>query len=273
MFSNCIYENKIRYKYALGMRDIIGREHHPFHEIMFLQSGDVNFATEDGTQLLKPGTVIVIPKECMHRYDPLCSENEYCRSVLQFEAVCSCDSEYTDALKKITVIKNSAGNLTDILSRMNKLTLSGFEKRDRSRLFFAYFTELMINLKYNSPDIQNAAAYDPTVSKILSYIDEHYSEPITVDSIANYINFSRSAVSHRFRETMHTSVYSYILNKKLKYAHDMIQGGTPATEVSYRCGFSDYSAFYKMYKKYFGFSPSKTGAAGKNGTENANHTV
>ena len=57
---------------------------------------------------------------------------------------------------------------------------------------------------------------------------------------------------------MHISIYKYILQKKLIRAHKLISEGTNAVDAALLCGFNEYSGFYKVYKKHFGFSPSKT---------------
>ena len=45
--------------------------------------------------------------------------------------------------------------------------------------------------------------------------------------------------------------------KRIVLAKNMIMNGTPATEVYERCGFNDYSTFYRAFKRYVGVSPDK----------------
>ena len=55
---------------------------------------------------------------------------------------------------------------------------------------------------------------------------------------------------------MKISIYRYIILKKLAFAQIDIKKGVPVTEVCYKYGFSDYSCFYRHYKKVFGVCPS-----------------
>ena len=49
------------------------------------------------------------------------------------------------------------------------------------------------------------------------------------------------------------------LAQKLILANRRIESGCGAVQAAAECGFANYSGFYKMYKKMFGFSPSMAG--------------
>ena len=83
-FSKFIITNEIKFKYAKGMRDIIGNEIHPYHEIFFYIGGDAKFISEAGTEKLLPFTTVVIPKETFHCFVVSGDEKDYCRCVEEF---------------------------------------------------------------------------------------------------------------------------------------------------------------------------------------------
>ena len=60
----------------------------------------------------------------------------------------------------------------------------------------------------------------------------------------------------RFREETGYSVHSYLANKRLLYARELLQVGTGAMEACFACGYGDYSAFARAFKKQFGMPPS-----------------
>ena len=49
-----------------------------------------------------------------------------------------------------------------------------------------------------------------------------------------------------------TTVWDYILTKRLIAAKDMLMNGYRPNIVSEKCGWEDYSAFYRAYKLHFG---------------------
>ena len=60
-----------------------------------------------------------------------------------------------------------------------------------------------------------------------------------------------------FRTQTGSSVYSYILQNRLIRAAKSIRNGMPASEAALDSGFSDYSAFYRAFRKQFGTSPGR----------------
>ncbi len=60
-----------------------------------------------------------------------------------------------------------------------------------------------------------------------------------------------------FKEATGTTPQHYINAKRLISAKEKIKGGMPVCEVAAPCGFSDYSSFYRAYKKYFPMHPPK----------------
>lgn len=92
--------------------------------------------------------------------------------------------------------------------------------------------------------------------RAIKYINKHLFEEITVTSIAEYFNISASQLTRNFKNNIGSTPWEYILRKRLTAAKEMIRLGSSAQEACYECGFSDYSSFYRAYKKYFDESPS-----------------
>ena len=60
----------------------------------------------------------------------------------------------------------------------------------------------------------------------------------------------------RFKEQTGYTIHSYLTEKRLLRARQLLQQGQPVTEVCYLCGYQDYSTFSRAYRKCFGTSPS-----------------
>ena len=88
---------------------------------------------------------------------------------------------------------------------------------------------------------------------------ESVSEELSVEAVAKQLNVSASLLSHAFKKEMNISFYQYVLKKRLTLAFQKIKDGEPAVLVAERCGFHDYSNFYRQYKKAFGVTPSERG--------------
>ena len=92
--------------------------------------------------------------------------------------------------------------------------------------------------------------------RLINYINDNLFEELSLASISEKIHMSPSQINRVFRALTGTSVYQYILSKRLIVAQDLISKGESAVSASQTCGFRDYSSFYRLYKKRFGISPT-----------------
>ena len=93
------------------------------------------------------------------------------------------------------------------------------------------------------------------LDKVTAYIEEHYAEHITVHDIAQKFYVSDSSISHHFKQKMGISIYHYVTQRRLISAKNLISKGMALEQVATRVGFSDYSAFYRVFRQEYGISP------------------
>ena len=98
---------------------------------------------------------------------------------------------------------------------------------------------------------------DNDESGIIAYVNENLTKNLTVKDIATHSHLSPSQLSRIFKNLSGTSVHEYILTKRLILFHEKLKNGMGAIEACAECGFRDYSSFYRLYKKRFGYAPTK----------------
>ena len=103
-------------------------------------------------------------------------------------------------------------------------------------------------LKAEKPDLLN---------EVMNYIELHLNEKISLEETAKHFYVSVSTITQLFRQKMGTSFYRCVTQRRLIAAKVRIGNGESLEDVSRAVGFSDYSSFYRLYKKRFGASPSK----------------
>ena len=99
------------------------------------------------------------------------------------------------------------------------------------------------------------AAEGSLLFQVIRHINEHLSEPLSLDSLCEHFYLSKPQLCRSFKRTTGASVGEYINTKRLLQAQSMLRAGTPPTQVCTACGFNDYSAFYRAYRKHFGVTP------------------
>lgn len=106
-------------------------------------------------------------------------------------------------------------------------------------------------------DTYGLCAHNATMGNILAYIDTHYADPITLQSIAKQFNFSYSYLSSYFH-THNNEGFSEQLNRvRIRHAAELLrEGRLTVSEVCGAVGYGDQSYFTKVFKRYEGRTPS-----------------
>ena len=91
---------------------------------------------------------------------------------------------------------------------------------------------------------------------MLRYIDGHIQEEITAESLAERFFLSKYHMMRLFRENTGLTIHSYVTDRRLMNARELIAQGLGATEACYKAGFNSYCTFCRTYNKRFGMSPT-----------------
>lgn len=93
---------------------------------------------------------------------------------------------------------------------------------------------------------------------ITSYIDEHCTEDLTLESVADRAGFSKYHFSRLFKQFTNISFYKYLNQKRIETAERLLAGPEMSiTEVSLSSGFSSMSSFIRMFKLVKGCTPTE----------------
>ena len=92
-------------------------------------------------------------------------------------------------------------------------------------------------------------------SQLVTYVNDHLFENISLQSVADRFYRSRSQISRLFQQATGSPLWEYVTIKRLLAARAMIQRGESAGSACIACGFSDYSSFFRAYRAQFGHVP------------------
>lgn len=95
------------------------------------------------------------------------------------------------------------------------------------------------------------------VRRTVDTIHSLYMTPITVESIAETLGIDRRYLVRIFKASMGMSVQSYLIKVRMEQAEKLLRDKLPVNLVSELVGYGDPFHFSKMFKKYYGVSPSR----------------
>ena len=96
------------------------------------------------------------------------------------------------------------------------------------------------------------------VQTIVNYIDENYMEDISLDSISKNMYLSSVYISKLFKEKTGESPINHLIKVRLAKAKEMLETTNNSIKsVAEMVGYNDAYYFSKLFKKYYGCSPSK----------------
>ena len=90
----------------------------------------------------------------------------------------------------------------------------------------------------------------PVCSKVISYLNTHYQQPISLDILAQNVCMNRSALCRRFKSITGKTIVTFLNELRVAYACTLMANtNKPISEIAYECGFRNLSHFNSVFKK------------------------
>lgn len=98
----------------------------------------------------------------------------------------------------------------------------------------------------------------PEVKQALLYIEQHFTQKISVLDIAKHVNLSEAYLCKIFKMEVKKSIVTYMNELRLQKAHGLlIEGQVLVKEAAAAVGIDDPFYFNRLFKRYYGISPKE----------------
>jgi AraC-like DNA-binding protein len=97
------------------------------------------------------------------------------------------------------------------------------------------------------------------VEQIVGFFEDHYSEKISLDQIAENMYLSPFYVSKIFKSETGDTPIRHLINIRLERAKELLEAGYEGSiqEVAAKVGYDDAYHFSKLFKKHYGITPTQ----------------
>lgn len=244
--------------------------YHDFDKIVILLAGEVTYIMEGKSYFLKPWDILLVGHNQIHR--PIIGDTEaYERIVLWMNTKYLTANNYgdDDLLHCFTLAKSRNFSLLrleapdrhtirKLLSETeNAINAHSFGHELLARLYFLQFMVELNHIAMRDTTGSDTSAYrsDPKFNEIIAYVNNNLTADLSLDALSARFYISKSYLMHKFKEMAGCSAHSYIQQKRLIHAAELIRDGTPVLIAASESGFNDYSAFLRAFKRLFGSTP------------------
>ncbi len=240
------------------------REHmHMHYEIFILLEGHCTYEAEGKEYVLHPTEAIIIPPRHGHRveYENFEREDPLLRGLF-FRFTLDASKEHEKLysyLSRVRAVRLNAYpeviTLIHVINHHNAV----FSEEEFLQLQKSYTLQLLLLMFKFSVECEVPAPQrlDHITLHVLAYINQHLLEKISVQKIADLFSFATSHIAAIFKKDMGVSVMQYIKRRRMALADSLLYGGEKPIQAMYKCGYSDYSNFFKDFVAFHGTTPKQ----------------
>jgi AraC-like DNA-binding protein len=251
---------------------LVPLHHHDYYEMFFFQEGKVRYTVEGRSYRLLTGDILIISPTELHQPVFLQSGAFYRRLVILLS------TEYIASLRQIsplmTLCFDREGRERQPLLRFHQTAagalyshacevVAELEAGDELSSLRAdcLLRDLLISI--NRLVLANKAASliqtessEGLMEKVVSYINQNIQSKLSLDLLADQMYVSKFHLMRLFRKHMGTTVHRYIIQRRLLLSKRLMLEGIAPSRVYTRCGYTNYSSFYRAFVDVYGESPA-----------------
>jgi len=175
-------------------------------------------------------------------------------------------SAFPDGLKPAMLVKIDA-DFMHILEQFMLENEAGFEIRRRLTEEQSPWTTVsgtLADIQRNYAeaiegiDVLRKSKTRLIISEVKDYMDKHYLEPVTLESIAAKFYVSKEHLSRAFKMTTGENLTEYIIRRRMERAKELLgQPHISIKEAALMCGYTELAYFHRVFKKQFGITPGE----------------
>lgn len=230
---------------------------HHFTELFLVVGGKGSFLMPGKTQTVQAGDLVIIPPYVEHTEKSTPgSPLEY--YVIGIEGV-SFRKENTEELFQSIIHLQKPLMITDLFKQ---IMYEVQNPTPESRMICQNFLEILILRIMRSQRLivepSETEHFMKECAQIKEYLETHYSEPITLDTLTRFTHMSKFYLAHTFTKYVGQSPIQFLNNKRIEIAcSQLINTDFSISLIASQSGFTSQSYFSQVFRRRLGMSPSE----------------
>jgi AraC-like DNA-binding protein/mannose-6-phosphate isomerase-like protein (cupin superfamily) len=250
-------------------------EWHRSLEIFYVLDGVGTYLIEDRSYKFKKGDLFVIGNQELHK-SQLIDGQSFKAIVVMFDPDLLKAVQVEDELEPLDLFYDRPAEfshqlevdqpLHDSIMYIFNQMIQEVERKEgySSRGIVSLLQWLIIQLSRVYEETRGAKIIDRfsgvrmknVITKLLDYINQHYSEDMNLEQVAHRFNVNPSYMSREFKKSTGFTIVEFITAKRIRLARNLLRTTNySVTKISSKVGYNNVTHFNWTFKKIMGISP------------------
>lgn len=239
--------------------DRFERHCHPGYEVLYIVDGRGKFVVEGVEYPLRAGMIMLLRPHEYHfvqpdpafPYERICINFRADDPLVDPDGILSLQTHYGAGLCFLP--DAMAVGVGEQLLGMDLCRV--LEEKEAKALFCAGLTQLLLTLSVSASVDEQVE--NKLTAGVMAYLTEHLSEQLHLEELARIFFVSKYHLCRVFRSHAGVTVLEYLTAKRVARSQTLISQGCSAAEAARQTGFSEYSTFYRAYRRITGKAPTR----------------
>lgn len=205
------------------------------------------------SNMLPGGLICVRKSDAFHFAECEMHDMQFLWLPFTFKRICECSCADAAVLNDFLCGKLSAVGYDEQLvdySMFLKKRICGGKRCCLEPVLSGFILDCIFALAQNREALSDR-------EKLVAYLKEHAKDKISVPELAKMMSVSERSLFYFFKKNFQTSPTDFINCVRMNAAAEHIHRGLSVKEVTEMYHFSESSAFCRLFKKYFGITPTE----------------
>lgn len=224
-------------------------------EIFYVLDGSIEMTISGRTKLLEKGMASIAFPNVVHE---TCTP-EHSSAVMMifnhnFLPDFSVEFQTQCPIEPFVADMPDAGTFSSLIGGL----LESTQKNTDIRISKGYLYILTAMILSQVPLARQESLYDSggICQDISNYLNQHFTEELSLSQLACALGYSKYHISHIFREKFGCSYSDYLKRLRAEHAMGLLtHSELSVTEICFASGFSSLRSFYRAFQEVYGASP------------------
>ena len=239
-----------------------GHHDHASYELTIVEEGSITIHIENEALTVTSGELLLIPPHTKHRIVSFTSDMR--RFCIRFNI--NTDAQYIrtppPGFMLDVLAHEERASIFSLISELRRpkpsvpARLADYRMKLQFGIIFSYILERILDFDFTH-SVENTSQIN-LYTKIENYLYLNYSQQLTLDSLAEYLSYSRTQMRRIINDCFGMPFTVKLREIRLNAAKNHLAASNmPIDEISERCGYETRQGFESMFQKYVGVTPNQ----------------